>query len=568
MTAPERYAVGFPTLWVGPAWVEAHCIQPDGFHRGRPFRYYDWQLWCTANHYRVRPEAEWQPDNPLRAAAFTYRRSVVIGPQKTGKGPWSATGVALEGAGPALFRGWAGRGDGYACSDHGCGCGWEYEYDPGEPMGMRWPTPLIQITATSEDQTANIYRPLQDMIRLGPLGDLMRVGEGFIRIGLEGRIDVVTSNAQSRLGNPVTYVPQDETGLYNDRNGMRKVAETQRRGLAGMSGRSQETTNPYDPSEDSVAQRSFESQAEDVFKFYEPPPANLSYRNKRERRKIHQINYAGSPHVDVDAIDAEAAELAEKDPEQAERFFGNRMVYGAGSWMDGDSWDARAWTRATRSAEVAAIIGPVGPRTVPAGTPVVLGFDGSDTDDWTVLRAQTEDGYQFTPTYGPDRRPCIWDPAQHGGQVPRLEVRAAFAEITKTFKVVRAYLDPPGWKSEIDELAEEHGEKVFLRWETYRLTQMHAAAVRLHTDVVKSDTNFTHDGDEVIAVHMRNARKLARAAQRYVLGKPSQTQKIDGAISSILCNEAAGDVTAAGAWPKPVDDLIYTASTTGRLSRR
>jgi hypothetical protein len=33
-----------------------------------------------------------------------------------------------------------------------------------------------------------------------------------------------------------------------------------------------------------VAQRTDESTAEDVFKFYEPPPANLSYRNKRERR--------------------------------------------------------------------------------------------------------------------------------------------------------------------------------------------------------------------------------------------------------------------------------------------
>jgi hypothetical protein len=532
--AADRYAVDFKTLWVGPSWVEAHCIQPDGFNRGRGFRYYDWQLFCTANHYRVKPTAVWRPENPLRAAAFHNRRSVVIGPQKTGKGPWSATGCALEGAGPALFRGWAGDDDGYACSDHGCGCGWEYAYEPGEPMGMPWPTPLIQITATSESQTDNIYRPLQDMIRLGPLGDMMRVGEGFIRIGTTGRIDVVTSNAQSRLGNPITYAAQDETGIYGESNGMRKVAETQRRGLAGMSGRAQETTNPYDPSQDSVAQRSYESTAEDVFKFYEPPPANWSYRNKAERRKIHRFNYAGSPHVDVDAIDAEAAELAEKDPEQAERFFGNRMVYGAGTWLEGEKWDARAK-----------------PREVPPGTPIVLGFDGSDTDDWTVLRAQTEDGYQFTPAYGPDRLPCIWNPAEHGGQVPRLEVYAAFAEITSIFVVVRAYLDPPGWKSEIDDLAAEHGEKVFLRWETYRLTQMHAAAVRLHTDVVKTDTTFTHDGDPRVATMVRNARKLPRPGQRYVLGKPSQTQKIDGAVSSIICNEAAGDVTAAGAWPKP-----------------
>jgi hypothetical protein len=530
----DRYVVSWPTLWVAPDWVEAHCIQPDGFNRGRGFRYYDWQLWCTANHYRVKPTAKWRPENPMLAPAFHSRRSLIVAPQKVGKGPWSATGVALEGAGPALFAGWAGKDDGYACSDHGCSCGWEYAYELGEPMGMRWPTPLVQITATSEKQTDNIYRPLQDMIRLGPLGDMMRVGEGFIRVGTEGRIDVVTSNARSRLGNPVTYVAQDETGIYTESNGMREVAETQRRGLAGMGGRAQETTNAYDPAQDSVAQRTFESASTDVFRFWELPPANLSYGNKRERRKIHAINYAGSPHVDVDAIDAEAAEIAEKDPEQAERFYGNRPVYGAGTWLEGDLWDARAATR-----------------TVPASTPVVAGFDGSDTDDWTLIRLQTEDGYQFTPTYGPDRRPCTWNPAQHNGQVPRLEVRAAWDEIVETYQLVRAYLDPPGWKTEIDELAERHGEKVFLRWETYRITQMHSALLRLHTDVVKDGSAFSHDGDQVLAVHIRNARKLARAGQKYILGKPKQTQKIDGAMSAALCNEAAGDVTAAGLWPKP-----------------
>src|SRR5687768_4856820 len=150
MTTDRRYVVDFKTLWIVPDWVEAHCIQPDGFRRGRGFRYYDWQLWCTANHYRVKAAAEWRPENPMLASAFHYRRSLVIAPQKVGKGPWSATGCAVEGAGPALFAGWAGKDDGYACSDHGCGCGWEYAYELGEPMGMRWPTPLIQITATSE----------------------------------------------------------------------------------------------------------------------------------------------------------------------------------------------------------------------------------------------------------------------------------------------------------------------------------------------------------------------------------------------------------------------------------
>lgn len=524
METPE-FVVDWPTLWVACDWVEQHCIVPDGFRKGEPFEMYDWQLWCTANHYRIKPSAK----HGQLATAFHYRRSQTVAPQKTGKGPWTAAICALEGVGPAVFDGWAAGGEVYDCRTYGCGCGWVYEYEPGEPMGRPWPTPLIQITAYSEEQTDNVYRPLQSMIRHGVLGELMRVGEQFIRLPNDGRIDVVTSSAQSRLGNPVTFVLQDETGLWTVGNRMTRVAETQRRGAAGMGGRTMETTNCWDPSEQSVAQRTSEAKVKDIFRFHRTPPAGLSYRNKAERRKIHRYVYAGSTHVDLDAIEAEAAELMEKDPEQAERYFGNRVVYGSGSWMSGDAWDAKAE-----------------PCDVEDGTAVVGGFDGSDIDDWTALRLETLDGYQFTPTYGPDELPTVWNPADFGGQVPRLEVEAAVEEIFARYDVTRFYADPPYWESEIDGWAERFGEKRVVRWYTYRTVQMHAAAERLLTDVSKADSTFRHDGCPMTAVHVRNARKAARSGGRYVLTKSAPTQKIDAAIPSILAHEAAGDAKAAG----------------------
>lgn len=536
--AADEFVVDFPTLWIVPDWIEAHCPVPDGFRQGEELELYRWQLWCTVNHYRVKPRAKLGQLAP----AFHNRRSQVVLPQKTGKGPWSACLICVEGGGPALFGGWAQGDEVYDCRSYGCECGWTYEYEPGEPMGRPWATPLIQLLATSEDQTDNVFRPLQSMIKNGPLGQRMRVGEEFIRLPGGGRIDVVTSSALSRLGNPVTFVMQDESGLYTTANKLRRVAETQRRGAAGMGGRSIETTNPWDPSEDSVAQRTFQSLRPDIFKYFPQAPSGLSYTNKVERRRIHRHVYAGSAHVDLDAIEAEAAELLEKDPGQAERFYGNRIVAGHSSWLDGKQWDARAVKR----------------RTIADRTRVVLGFDGSDVDDWTAIRAETMDGYQFTPTYGPDRLPTIWNPADYGGQVPRLEVKAALGELMRRLDVVRLYPDPPYWDTEIDEWIDLYGEKRVIPWYTRRVVQMHAAAQRLITDVTKKDSLFSHDGCEVTSAHVRNARKAARPGDRYVLVKASDPQKIDLCVTSILTHEAACDVIAAGLATKK-KSYAYTA---------
>lgn len=342
-----EFLVDFPTLGdLIDAWMEQHCRVPDGFTRGGPFHESDWQFWITANHYRIREDAKWIPARPMLNQAFTYRRTLVVAPQKTGKGPWAAGVTAAEAAGPVVFAGWAQGGEVYSCEENGCPCGWEYPYEPGDPMGMRHPSPLIQLTATSEDQVDNVYRPLRAMIGLGPLKHLLKVRESFVRIaGLSDdddmdRIDTVTSSATSRLGNPISFAVQDETGFWTEQNKMRKVAETQRRGAAGMGGRTLETTNAWDPTVHSVAQTSWESTAPDIFKFFRQAPVGLRYRDKRDRRKIHEHVYDGSPWVDLDSIEAEAAELLEHDPPQAERFFGNRLVQGAGAWLKQELWES------------------------------------------------------------------------------------------------------------------------------------------------------------------------------------------------------------------------------------
>jgi len=526
------WSVNDGILRVTLKWIERHAVIPDGFKQGKPFMLLPWQMQVAANFYRVHDSAELGQ----RSTAFVYRRAQVIMPQKSGKGPFAAAVVLAEAAGPTVFDGFATGKEVYRCSAWGCPCGWRHAYRAGEPMAVPQPTPLIQLLATSEDQVANVYRPLKAMIKHGPLKSLMSVREGFVKVGDEGRIDVVTSSAQSRLGNPITFAIQDETGTYNATNKMIKVAETMRRGLAGMSGRSMETTNAYDPSEYSTAQRTNEGKAEDVLRFFPQAPATLSYRNKLERRKIHKAVYAGCPHIDLDAIEAEVGELLETDPGQAERFFGNRVVAGHGAWVEHAAWISRA-----------------SDREVPAPShyklmkiPIVLGFDGSDSDDWTGIRAETMDGFQWTPTYGPSNLPTVWDPAEWDGQVPRTEVDAAVAQLFATYDVKLMYADPPYWESEVDKWAERYGERRVIRWHTRRPVQMHAAAERIKTDVIKRDSSFTHDGCPITERHVFNARMAARPSDRYVLAKPEHKRKIDMAVVSVLAHEAASDAIASG----------------------
>jgi len=530
--APELQIDG-PTLLVAADWITRHCVVPDGPHMGAPFVLADWQLDFVAHHYQIHPEAT----VGQLAPAFVYRRSQIVMPQKAGKGPLTATQTCLEGVGPALFAGWAKGGERYICSDHGCGCGWVYEYAKGEPMGRPWATPLIQITAVSEDQTDNIYDALRPMIQQGPLSDLIpKTGEEFIRLPNYGRIDVVTSNARSRLGQRVTFVPQDETGIWTPANGMVKVAETQRRGLAGMGGRAVETTNAWDPSENSVAQRTAESGAPDIYRLHPLPPANLSYGNKRERSKIHRSVYQGSTWVDLDAIEAEAAELVKVDPAQAERFFGNRPTAGSGTAFDQEAW--RQSTDATVVVADKALI--------------TIGVAGGRFDEpIAVVATAVESGYQWPLS-------IIEAPVDAGEDYEHdLEtVDGTMQEAFDRFEVWRAYVSPQQIEDLLDRWRGRWGEKRVVPW---YINRPKAAAYACRAYVTAANAgDFKHDGDSVLARHIGNATKRRLSVKdeenrpMFVIAqdRPGSTRYIAGAWAAVLSWEARGDAVAAGALAK------------------
>lgn len=505
----------FPTLgYQVAALIEERCVVPDGDHQGEPFALTDEMLRFLLWHYRIRIH----PDEP-EGGRFFFRRSQLVRPQKWGKGPFSAAIVCAEcdPDAPVRFDGWDAH---------------------GEPVGRPWATPWWQITALSEDQTANVWRALKPMIELGPLkADIPDTGETRINLPGGGLIEPVTSSAGSRLGQRITGAIQDETHNWTKRNGMVKVHDTQRRNLAGMGGRSIETTNAWDPAEESVAQVTQRSAEKipDVHVDY-PKPLEGSFANKRERRRVMRAAYGDSWWVDLDNIDGEATELiTQGDQAQAERFFGNRVVSGSAVAFDIEQWTALADTDLA----------------VPDGALVVVGFDGARVDDATALVATTVEGGHQWPLGIWERPPSV---AEEDWEVPEDEVTEALEAAFDRYDVWRVYADPPYWSDTVNAWAGKHGEKKVVRWWTNRSKAM-CWAVRRYVEA-QSTGALSHNGDPDLTRHVRHARRRPHPQIRDDKGhqmwdiskdRPGSPDKIDAAMAGCLAWEARGDAVAAGA---------------------
>lgn len=488
------------------AWIEDNCAVPDGERAGEPFVPSPEQVRFLAWFYALDAQGR-----------FAFRRGLLVRPQKWGKGPLSAAIICAEAAGPVVFDGWL---------------------DDGAPSGRSWATPWIQVVAVSEDQTDNVWTALVPMIELGALkADIPDTGKTRINVrgahGSSGVIEPVTSAAISRLGQRLTFAVHDETHSWTRHNGGVKLADTQRRNLAGMGGRSLETTNAWDPSEESVAQTTFEADLPDVLIDY-PKPAKGSVSNRRERRKVLRGVYAGAPWVDLDRVDAEIEELLGRDPGQAERFFLNRIVAGQDNAFDVGLWKSLAEPG----------------RTIDAGRLVTLGFDGARRQDSTGLVAtDVETGFQQVVGVWERPRDIPVDDWEVDDAAVHEAVEFAFNE----WDVWRLYGDPPYWESALDEWAGRHGEDRVIRWWTNRLKAM-AYALKAWSGDWREGV-LSHDGDEALERHVGNAVRHATrmrdedASWMWVIRKDGakSPRKIDLAMAACLSWEARGDAIRSGA---------------------
>lgn len=506
----------FPTLgYLVADLIQAKCAIPDGELAGQPYELTDEMLRFLFWHYRL---------DPKTGRFFHGRGSQLARPQKWGKGPFAAAIICAEAdpEGPVRPAGWDAA---------------------GEPVGRPWPTPWIQVTAVSEDQTANVWRALVPMIELGDItANIWDTGETRINLPTGGRIEPVTASARSRLGQRLTFALEDQTESWTASNGGRALADNQRRNLAGMGGRFIETPNAWDPTENSVAQQTSESREPGVY-LDDVDPGPGSVRNKQHRRRMLRNVYGDSWWVDLDRVDGEIEALLPRDPAQAERWFLHRKRAAEGAAFDNERF------KKLRNKQL----------DVPTGDLVTIGVDGARfVDALAIIATHVLTGHQWP--LGIWERP---DAAADDYEHPPDEVDGAMLEAFERFEPWRVYVDPQ-W---IDHLLEKWqgrwGERRVMPWYTNRPRQI-AFAVRNYTQAIAGG-DLTHNGDETFAAHIANARKRKvnvyddNHRQMHTLSKesPDSPRRIDAAMAAVLSWEARGDAIAADATTKPNLEAVF-----------
>lgn len=470
----------------------------------------------------------WYSIDPV-TGRFFHRRGQSRRSKGWGKSPVEAAKCIAELAGPVVFDGWD---------------------EDGEPVARPWglkddPDALVQIAAVSEDQTENTHAVVYSLLTMndGRAADELHVDAGLTRSYLRdgnhrGHLEPVTAAAGSREGQPVTYGCLDETHLWKRSNGGRRLAATLRRNVGKMGGRTYETTNSYDPGDDSVAQateKAFLSGAPGIFvDAVEAPRLDLAGATDAEMRAALAVAYGDSWWVDLDRIVADVRD-PDTTTEDAQRFFFNWSVKSSERAIDPVKWAERA-------------ADPY--RIVADGEYVALGFDGSISGDATSLHGCTADGHVFEI--------YVWERPEKAEtwRVPRKEVREMVAYCFDTYRVGRMFCDPPRWQTEIDDWAETYGDEIVLMLDTNQASRFAPACERFTTAV--EEGGLTHDGASTTAEHVHAlGRKKVRlhdedadGRTRFVFVK-SDTRKIDAGISATLAFHAAMSMPALPAVSVP-----------------
>jgi len=518
--------------WLLLAWMEYFCVHGPGDVQGEPVQHGDEVSGFIVDCYTLDDDGR-----RLYDSAFFSR------PKGCDKSGLCGRIGLTESLGPCRFLDWAEGGEVYTDP---WGLGFEYEYQPGEPMGRPVRVPYIRCLATEEGQTGLVYDTIHFNLIDGPLSQVPGMNAGLTRVLLPGGGEITPSTAASasKDGGKETFVGFDETHLYNTPD-LRRMYSTvtrnlrKRKKIAGTW--YLETTTMFAPGEESVA--------EGTYRLSEQIEAG---KTRRERLLVdHRWGECEKPENEAELrrgiMEAYGDAMAWNDLDglvdefydprthttDSRRYFLNAETETSDAWMAAREWDTRA--------DPTAILAD--------GDAVTLGFDGSTKEDATALVAcRLDDGY--LELLACDEKP---PDAGKNWQVDQEAIDAAVKNAFDRFNVVGMFADPPHWQDYIDAWTAEFAGGLKVRatqshpieWWTNRPTAMVHALSRFHEAVAAK--RLTHDGSTIFRRHVLNARRrVTRAGVTISKEYPGSPKKIDSAMAAVLAYEARADAVAAG----------------------
>lgn len=507
---------------VADAVAEFMC-HGEGDLQGRPAHVDDEMLDHIVECYRIDPVS----------GRRVYNEGVLSRPKGRAKSEVAAWIATAEAFLPVRFDGWDAS---------------------GQPVARPVVSPLIKCLATEEGQAGNTFKTVafiagewgQDThpeVYVGAGGVRRYQSASVVYLPHGGEVRASTSGSASKDGGLETHVVADETHLYVLKD-LRDMYATIARNMGKRFDADpwlHQTSTAYRPGEQSVFEETLTLWRKGEL------PASV-YVNHREARG--RINLADGEHTKaqlryVYGAAAEWIDLDRKlrdmrdprmcpDEATAARYFLNRPMSTRDAWIAKDVHE-----RQTRL------------DVVTPGEHITLGFDGSLNDDTTVLRGcRMSDGFLFRIGAWPKPDGI----AGIGWEVPRSDVLATIREAYGRYDVVRGYFDPHEWRSDIDALAEEFGDRV-VSWETRRDIAMAAALDRLHADLMNGVA--WHDGDKLAHEHYGNAYVRMKGGHRLVRKEhPQSSRKIDSVVGDALALEARADALADGWSAAPPDTRV------------
>jgi hypothetical protein len=197
--------------WLATAWLEALAVHGPGDVQGEPVRHGDEYTAFIVDCYAVGEDGRRLYDSAFLSRPKGCDKSGLLarlalfealGPCRTlAPDPHDPDSEPVFAVGGEVYRDpW--------------GLGFEYVYEPGEPMGRPVRVPFIRCLATEEGQTGNVYDSVHFNLTEGPLAGAMsrKDDAGLTRVLLPGGGEIVPSTASSSAkdGGKETFVGFDE----------------------------------------------------------------------------------------------------------------------------------------------------------------------------------------------------------------------------------------------------------------------------------------------------------------------------------------------------------------------